>query len=183
MQPQFRAGRYTAQVKSQAFGKSSAGNHQFILQVEPLYILDGEQWRAVAVQGVRTIWLTITDKTVERIVGQLKAIGWNGERWADLDPDSGTVSFVDSEIELICRHEPDHKNPSELRERWELAGGGQSELENDPSAAKTLDVMFKRQSKPAAKPAAKLPPKPAAKPQPAAAVVEDSAEDSTDIPF
>lgn len=183
MQPQFQAGRYTARVVAQAFGKSSNGNHQFILRVEPLYILDGEQWQAVSIQATRTIWLTITDKTVERVVDQLKAIGWNGERWADLDPDNGTVSLVDSEIELLCRHEPDHKNPSELRERWELPGGGPSELENDPSAAKTLDVMFKRQSKPAAKPTAKLPPKPVAKPAAVAAVDADAAEESADIPF
>ena len=162
----YAPGIYSCRVISQNFGTSKNGNDQFILQVEPQHRADGDQWGAVE-PTTRTIWMTITDKTIEFVAEKLKAIGWSGERMADLDPDGGTCTFVGQDITCICKHEPHYKNQGELTERWDLPGKSM-EVVNNPAVAKKLDAMFGKILKSQAKPKPTTP-KPAAKPAAATA--------------
>jgi hypothetical protein len=155
--PFYEPGVYVAKVVQQGLTKASTGNTQFILRFrvegkpDPV---DPESMQAVA-EFERTIWMTITEKTVERIVGDLRNLGYRAESFGPLDPSHPShESFVGNQIEVYCKHEADQSGNQ--RERWQLNRAAAA-IEIKPLEAKEvrqLDMMFGRALKgtPSAKP-------------------------------
>lgn len=158
--PFYAKGRYVAEVLEQALGKAQTGTVQFVMKVKILSCLtpvsDVEQ------QYDRTIFLAITEKTMEYVVPKLQGIGYTRDSLKFLDANlSNHHSFVGQQIEVFCNHENDREG--HLREKWDIAKQGSKPLEVTPvesSALRSLDMLFGRAVKQSGGSAATAKPKP-----------------------
>lgn len=174
----YEPGRYRLKVLNQGFSESKTkGTPFFFLECEPVAQLEGDNAYQVENTYPRTISLYITDKTADNVADKLKALGWVGGRWGSLDPNKPSFhSFIGTEIEAVCKHEPGINGDGKLYEKWDLPWGGDYEPTiSNPTIASKLDSLFGKAAKPS--PAAK---KPAAKPA-TAGVHSNGTED--EIPF
>lgn len=106
---------------------------------------------------MRTVRLYITENTAEIVADKLKGIGWPGGRWKNLDLDShGAHSFVDSEIEVECTHEPGLNDSSKLYDKWDLPFGDRAPMKSDSTVASRIDALFGKAAGPAKSPAKSL---------------------------
>jgi hypothetical protein len=74
----------------------------------------------VPAQYERTHHRSITEKTIQYFTEDLKALGFKGESFKDLDPDTeGFHNFTGKNVEMWCSHKshPD----GVLREEWSVA--------------------------------------------------------------
>jgi hypothetical protein len=116
----YSVGRYICEIKSQALGEAGTGTPQFILRFTVMGEVDDDG----NVAGVnrsyeRTMYRAITEKTIPYLIEDLKALGFRGSSFRDLDPSS--PSFFDlsgQEVEMYCAHE-DGTNGE--REKWSVA--------------------------------------------------------------
>jgi hypothetical protein len=144
----YEQGAYDATVMSQGFGKSEKrGTPYFWLEVEPFALIDkytGEK-KEVGRQP-RTIYVYITEKTIEFVAENLAAIGYNGSSFSDLDPvNEGHHSFVGQEIRAYCKHE---EYDGDMREKWQISGGGGPSHEPlGKSAQMAIDKLFGKHAK------------------------------------
>jgi hypothetical protein len=68
---------------------------------------------------------TITEKTIDWIVRDLRALGYNGYTLSGVDPDQPTFhNFAGTKFYAECRHETFE---GRTREKWGLAGAGEFE--------------------------------------------------------
>jgi hypothetical protein len=170
----FQPGLYSVRVTGQGFSKALTGTDQFFLQVEPEMFHNGGSDEPCDNYS-RTIRWNITTKTVDRVRADLERIGFTGDKWTLLDPSTPNgFSFVGQVIHAECKHEPGFKDPSTMKETWELPyEGGAKIVESDSSVAKKLDTLFgKKFAKPAAKAASK-----------AAAPKQTAGASTDDVPF
>lgn len=140
----YEKGSYSFKISNQGFSTSSQGNPQFFLQGMPVgrYLDDGNV-ETIDDGYPRTITMTLTDKTVDRIIGDLQKLGWQGRKFSELDPDNPKVhSFVGQEIQVDCKHEPGFNDASTLFEKWELPYEGGAPRESDSSIGKKLDALY-----------------------------------------
>lgn len=149
----YREGNYNATVLSQAFGESKEkGTPYFALTIRPDEFDAGEP-EMQAVQGAqeRTIWMYLTEGTAEFVARDLRTIGFSGNSFAELDPDSAKHhSFVGQIISVYCKTE--QYNGKE-KEKWQISsGGGKIEHKGiDSKTTRKLDALFGKHLK-AAKP-------------------------------
>lgn len=176
----YEAGRYRLKITNQGFGESKTkGTPFFFLEGEPTAKIEGDDAWQVEFTYKRTISLYITENTAETVAEKLKALGWAGGKWTNLDPAKPNFhSFIGEEIQAICAMEPGIKGDGKLFEKWDLPWGEREATESNPSVAGKLDAMFGKAVKPA--PAAR---KPAAKPAAAPVTAEASNGSNDDIPF
>ena len=171
----YKEGTYLGEVTDQAISKSSTGTFQFVLRFKVLAQKSEDgQFYDLDKQYERTMYRAITDKTVEYVVKEVQAMGYEGNGWAGLDPSTpGYHSFAGKEIEVVCKHDEYDNN---ISEKWEFPRGATSkalEVKHlDSSEKRQLDAMFGKALKGSAKPT----PRPA--PAQAAAVITDD-----DVPF
>ena len=142
--PFYEEGRYKAVVSGQALGKSSTGNTQFVLTFEILGGIDPTQPdNLIRVgQGQRSIFRSITEKTIDWFVDDLKFLGYNRSSFQPLDPSHANHhSFKGMEIEVECRHKT---YQGEQREQWNLVtdGGGLKLEPADSSDLRKLDSLW-----------------------------------------
>lgn len=180
--PHYPKGRYVGKILNQALGKAGTGNPQLVIQIKVLgkpdpldpgsYIPDPHQYE-------RTVYRTITEKTVPYIIEDLKALGVSIQSWKQLDP--STPGFVDlrgNDADFFCNHEASQDGG--VREKWGIAmHASEFKVETlEPAKMRELDNLFGKQLKEAFKPGAA----PKTQAQPAIATMEEGVSDD-DIPF
>lgn len=175
--PFYAPGVYVCQVTDQALSKASTGTPQFVLKVKVLGKPDPKDpgsYIPVDQQYDRTIFRTITDKTIPYLTEDLKALGFTGSSFRYLDPNvEGAQIFTGTILDCYCKHENDQRG--DLRERWSIArqGGGKLDVEAlDAAEVRKLDALFGKQLK--------QQPATAPKPAPTAAPLDVSDDD---VPF
>ena len=153
----YEQGTYRCRVSGQGFFKldNDKKTEYFGLTVVPLGRLnptdpDGpltpcEDWP-------RTVRLWLTAKAVEITGNQLMELGWDGERFVDLDPaPDGFHDFSNQEVTLVCTREQVgtkvYDNFSFPRSSKPVGSGP----EPDPEIAIKLDRLMGNKSKPKAK--------------------------------
>jgi hypothetical protein len=95
----------------------------------------------------RTVYRVITDKTIDFVVDDLKALGYPHGSFRYLDPQvDGFFDLSGSELEFMCEIE---NYQGEDKERWSIARQA-TELQVDPlesSKLRQLDALFGKQMK------------------------------------
>jgi len=139
----YAQGPYRAEVIDQGLSQSSTGNPQIFLRIQILESLDINP--ITVEQYERTIYWTLTEKTIEFTLDKLVQLGFKGASFRQLDPlHQGHHSFIGQQIEVYCKIE---LYQGKEREKWDLSfsGGGPEPL--DEAEARKLDAMFGRKLK------------------------------------
>lgn len=179
--PFYESGRYACKITSQAMGEAGTGNPQFVLRFKVMGLVDpGDPSRYIPApqQFERTFYRTITEKTIEYFVEDLRTLGFTGKSFKELDPATDDFhDFRGSDVDMWCAHEDDSKGGQ--REKWSIARQvGEFEVKPiDSKKLRELDNLFGKHLK-----NLKGEPKPQAAPQPAAAMASAEITDE-DVPF
>lgn len=143
-------GIYRAKVlnKKDSWGltKAKTGNYQFFIKVQVTgkHSEDAEEIDESAGPLVRTLYLPITDKTKDRVLGELKTIGYDRptlQSKAIVPGSSESLNFADRECLVRCEHN-DYNN--KVSEKWNLHREREKLPEEDLSQ---FDSMFDRDDK------------------------------------
>lgn len=150
--PFYESGKYIGKVIQQGFTKAKTGTTQFVLRVKVLgYPNEDGSYTPDAHQYERTIYMPITDKTIDFVAQTLEYLGYNRPGFGPLDPSHPQhQSFVDNQVDLYCAHEADQNG--EQRERWRIDRGMGSGAKLDPLSPKEvreLDALFGKAIRPA----------------------------------
>ena len=193
--PFFEAGRYWAKVIGQQFGEAKTGNPQFVLRIAILGKLDPVDPKGDLIScpsGERTIWRTITDKTIDRFIQDLQTLGFKGTSFSQLEPKGDNYhNLSGTEVPVYCEHETSNQT-GELREQWGIVneGGAPQVKELDPKGIRKLDALFGKQLKALSAPEAASaapqgkPPKPAPERSDRGQALQKAAAERDDgIPF
>lgn len=149
----YEKGLYLGVVQNQYMGKSKdKGTPFFALEV----IIEARIFPGNDVQSVdrnqRTIYMYLTDATIEFVTDQLVHIGYNNSSLAFLDPQKpGFHDFKGKEIELWCGQETYN---NDTKEKWSISMPREAPPPLDPKDIRSLDALFgkaMRTKKPAAK--------------------------------
>lgn len=138
-------GNYRAEVTNQALGETKkTGNPQFVLTFRVLEALDHPSPGMNSYE--RSIFRVITDNTVEYLLQDLERLGFYGQSFSQLDPETeGFHDFRGKEIEVFCKHEEYEGNSVE---RWSLSRGGSLEIKPLPAKSRRdLDNKYGKQLK------------------------------------
>jgi hypothetical protein len=131
-------GIYKCRIIAQGFGEAQTGTPEFWIQFRVLERT--EPFNDSLDQLVRTIHLYITEKTFDRVMEDLRLLGYTGDSLEGVDPcQEGYCDFVGKEFEFFCIHEPDQNG--ELRERWSARQVGRP-LDRDK--LKELNRLFSK---------------------------------------
>ncbi len=173
----YTIGEYKCEVVDQGLSNSKTNNPQIWLRVRILESIDRPDEKVD--QYERTIYWTLTEKTIDFTVEKLELLGFAGQSFRDLDPNvQGHHSFIGQQIDCYCKHET---YEGKEREKWDLSNPGAKMP--DPlseSDARRLDALFGRKLKDRFKKSGAAAKK--EKPVPLAAEVAAVASDD-DIPF
>lgn len=165
---EFAKGRYRCIIRQQGFTTSRTGSPQFVLKFDVL--TDGEP-------ATRYYFKTLTEKTMEYFVADMKNLGFNGSSMQQLDPaHPNHLSFVDQEVTMYCGHGRDQNGDE--KEEWGVA---LPEMEMRPppqNTMRSLDLLFGA----ALKKTGGVRPAAATKPQPVPVAAGDMPSDD-DVPF
>lgn len=140
--PYYEEGLHFGQITRQGITKASTGNMQVVWGVKVLGVPEGEASFAPHNQQYeRTIYWTITEKTMSFIVEKLQALEFSGSKFSQLDPNNPYhVSLVGQQVELWCKHE---QGQNGVREKWDFSNGGPKPMEALTTAeARQLDALF-----------------------------------------
>jgi len=176
-------GRYKCTVNGQAMSESSEkGTPCFVLSfVVNTYIdANGNEEDLDSVeQKERSIYLYITDKTIDFLLDDLEHLGFTGRSFSQLDPEKKDhQSFIGDVIQCRCKHE---EYEGEQKERWSL-DRGRVIAPLDGGKLQKLDTMFGQEL--ANRFGAAAPKKKAPKKKPAKQQVEETSPPADDdIPF
>ena len=149
----YEAGVYSCQVTGQAMGKSSTGNAQFILRFKVLSAADGRPIKSYE----RSYYRSITEKTIDYFINDLKALGFTGSSFRLLDPTAeGYENFTGMKLEMNCEHEA---RDNDTKERWGFArrtgtGAVAAQAPHDSGTMRKLDNLFGKHLRPLARSAA-----------------------------
>ena len=178
MAPYYEPGTYLAEVIGQGFNEAKTGTMQFCLRFVPKLLFASGEEHAVLQEYERTIFRPITDKTLDWVLDDLAALGWQGNKWSELDPQTQNYhSFVGQEIKVKCLHE---EYEGTMQERWQLFSEAREVVPVAPDKLRRLDDAFGRAIKEYRKGS------PAATPPgitPAEVQTEVDAASDSDIPF
>ena len=116
MPTQFEEGRYRVRIVNQRFIESQQKKTPgFMLTFRVLCNLEQPEASVKSYQRDVTWW--ITEKTVKRVLHELRALGYTGTTLSGVDPDTKDFyDFRSQEIELACKHERNEKD--EVFELW-----------------------------------------------------------------
>lgn len=180
--PFYESGRYACKVTDQAMGEASTGNPQFVLRFKVMGLVDpSDPTRFIPAQQQyeRTFYRTITEKTIEYFVEDLKTLGFSGDSFKKLDPNTdGFHDFRGADVDMWCAHEDDTSGGS--REKWSVARQAGS-FEVKPLESKKLrelDNLFGKHLKGLKSEAPRQ-----VEPQPAAVMASAEGITDDDIPF
>src|ERR1017187_4588570 len=86
--PFYEVGRYACKVVDQGLGKTGTGKPQFALRFQVLGLVDStdpSKYIPATAQYERTFYRVITEKTMPYFVEDLKALGFHGSSFRELD--------------------------------------------------------------------------------------------------
>lgn len=139
----YEPGRYRCTVVSQGFGNSKQkGTPYFYLTIKPQErIVSSEVAERCNDSYEREIMMYITEGTIKYVVPKLRSMGWDGNDWSDLDPQSRNDfhSFEGQEVTASC--EIEHVDDKSY-EKWNLSEGKSFEHERNDNVVRTLNAMF-----------------------------------------
>lgn len=144
--PFYQSGRYACKITDQAMGEAGTGNPQFVLRFKVMGLVDpADPTRFIPAQQQfeRTFYRTITEKTIDYFVEDLKTLGFTGDSFRLLDPKvDGFHDFRGADVDMWCAHEDDPKGGQ--REKWSIARqGGDFEVKPiDSKKLRQLDNLF-----------------------------------------
>lgn len=143
--PFYAPGRYVCEMTDQALGKASTGTAQIVWRFRVLETETGDQ---LAAQYERTIYRSVTDKTMPYVLEDLRTLGFNRDSFAEIDPSTpGYQSFKGVQFTAFCTHEEDQRNGG-WRERWGIANSGAFEVTPlEKGKVRELDALFGKQLK------------------------------------
>lgn len=150
-------GKYWAKVTNQGLGVTSTGKPQFVLSFTILGKVNPQDPEGALIsceQYERSMFRTITDKTVEWLLDDIKHLCQRGNLAPDisgfeqLDPKTpGFLNLANIEFEAFCQHDT---YEGKTRERWSVSTGGGGGLEIKPldnTEVRKLNAMFGKQLK------------------------------------
>jgi len=146
--PYYAPGRYWGKIVHQALSESSNGNPQVIITFEVIGAVnpddpDGDLLPC-GQRNERSVFQTITDKTVEWVTDNLRKLGFTSNSFADIDLDStNCCDLRNREAPFWCDHEAHYKTGDPV-ERWKVAsdGNGLQVKPLAPKGVRQLDAMF-----------------------------------------
>ena len=158
--PYYKPGRYWGRITNQQLGESSTKNPQVVITFQVLGMVNLEDPDGALLpcgeHYDRSVFRSVTDKTVEWVVQDMEKLGFSGDSFAKIDLNSpGCCDLRGTEAAFTCQHEP-HYQTGVPHERWSVAGDGAG-LEVKPldsKALRQLDAMFGKYLKKGTKPAA-----------------------------
>lgn len=179
--PHYAKGRYVCEILNQALGKAGTGTPQLAIQFKVLGTPDPKDSTSYTIdahQYERTMFKSITEKTIQYVIEDLKTLGVSIQSLRQLDP--STPGFVDLRgkvTDFFCNHEAGQDGG--MREKWGVArAASEFKVEAlDPAKMRELDNLFGKHLKEAFKPVAQARP-----PQPVAVSAGATITDD-DIPF
>jgi len=131
-------GAYAGEIVDQGLSQSSNGNPQIWLKI---LVNGGEQFD----NHERTIYWTITEKTIDFVLEKLELLGFTGQSFKNLDLSSDRPqSFVGQTESFWCKIE--YYNEQE-RERWDLSRGEAVAKPLDEADTRRLDALFGKKLK------------------------------------
>lgn len=155
--PYYAPGNYWCQVTNQALGQTSKGDPQFVLSFAVLGKVnpsdpDGELL-SCGESYERTIYRTITEKTIDWLIEDVKHLSGRGEKdpsilsdgFQFLDP--GTPGFLDLrgvEFGAYCQHDT---YEGKTREKWNVSTGKPPVEALDDQGVRKLNALFGKQLK------------------------------------
>jgi hypothetical protein len=173
----YEQGAYRCEIIDQGLSQSSNGNPQIWLKIQVMESVDHPEEQLQSYD--RTVFWTITDKTVNFVLDKLDALGFSGESWRQLDLNhANPQSFVGTSADFFCKLET---YEGKERERWDLSfntGGGAQAL--DEAQSRQLDTLFGKKLKERFRSTAK---KPAKATKAANAELQEAVEGNDDVPF
>jgi hypothetical protein len=138
MSTQFDAGRYRVRITDQYFTESRQKNTPgLLLTFRILQNLDDPKASVKPYLRNTTLW--ITERTKPRVLHQLHELGYEGDTFAGVDPDTeGFHDFAGVETDMVCTHEAGNRGTFE---QWELDcnGNGRPPRLKDKSSLRRLD--------------------------------------------
>lgn len=142
--PYYEPGRYWGKIVNQQLGKSSNDNPQIAITftvIGKINPADPEGELLPCGQNHdRTLFRSITPKTVEWACQDLKRLGFTGESFADLDLNSSaSCDLRGNEAAFSCVHE---EYDGTLREKWQVASDGMTVKPLESAEVRKLDAMF-----------------------------------------
>lgn len=132
----YEQGQYRGEIMQTALGKSeNKGTPQFVVKVkvQAKYVGDGE---VDVKESERTVYLSMTEKSMPYVVKKLKAAGYEGSTTRELI----AHDFTGRPVELNCTHEAGQSGGD--REKWDLAWGETEVKPLDDKDMSTLDALF-----------------------------------------
>ena len=139
----FDQGRYVVGCIEQGFAKSkNKGTPYFFIKFQPKGMIGAQGPQAPLIPcaaHTRELQFYLVGGAAEISIGKLRALGWNGQSFAELEP-GGAFSFVNCELEVICTHE---EYDGKWRDKWDVIGGSGSE--HSSGLVGQLDALFGNQ--------------------------------------
>jgi hypothetical protein len=132
----YEPGIYNVRITNQGFDEASTQTRFFWMAFDPQdYIEVDGTVRPVHEVSERTIRMYITGATFDRVIGQLRSLGFTGSRFSELEPGGG-FSFIGQDFELECQHET---YKGKTREKWDVP---YKRTEQKDGVARDLDALF-----------------------------------------
>jgi hypothetical protein len=141
--PFYEAGLHVAEILSHQLTKASTGNMQLVWRVKILGLPDGDSYAPHRYQYERSMYWTITEKTVPFILEKLETLGFAGKQFSQLDPSHPNhISLKGQQVDLWCKHEEGQDGG--IRERWDISNSGLKREVTSLNAKETreLDALF-----------------------------------------
>lgn len=167
---EFAKGKYPCIIRQQGFTTSKNGTPQFVLKFDVL-----------TDKGpvTRYYFKTLTEKTMDYFVADMKNLGFAGSSMQQLDPaHPNHVSFVEREVEMYCGHSTDQNG--DPKEEWGVALPAMEMKPPPATALRSLDLLFGAAMKKTGGSRVVSAPKP--KPQPVPVAAGDVPSDD-DVPW
>ena len=165
---QYEPGNYFGQLKKWGLCEEQ-GKAPFVwLDFAISHFGRGGEWEVCA-DGVRTVFLYVSDAAWPYTEEKLTRLGFNGNFGAGMDFSDAAKS---DGVQLICKHELYQNKP---REKWDLfrEGGGMEHTEATPDTVRRLNAKWKLHTSP----------KPGDKPRPPVPALRTGPIEDDEIPI
>jgi hypothetical protein len=147
--PFYAEGNYVCEIISQAMTEASTGNPQFVLRFKVLGAPDPknpDNYLVAPQQYERSCYRTITEKTIDWFIDDLRVLGFTGNSFRDLSSDSPNFcNFKGLTIDMYCKHVPGQNGE---REEWNISHPRSNSPEYkqlDSKQVRKLDDLFGKQ--------------------------------------